>query len=82
MFCYIVFIVGGDVFIYVKCNIFSKLFELVQVVMKNMFVNSVEFFEDVYSFVYKNGRDFFGFIDGTVFFVRQFSCGIKYKCLQ
>ncbi|XP_034328205.2 dye-decolorizing peroxidase YfeX [Magallana gigas] len=56
---------GGDVFIHAKCNTPSKLFELAQVVMKNMPANSVESFEDVYSFVYKNGRDLSGFIDGT-----------------
>ncbi|XP_061183940.1 dye-decolorizing peroxidase YfeX-like [Saccostrea echinata] len=56
---------GGDVFIHAKCNTPSKLFELAQVVMKNMPPNSVESFEDIYSFVYKNGRDLSGFIDGT-----------------
>lgn len=56
---------GGDVFIHAKCNTPSKLFELAQVVMKNMPANSVESFEDIYSFVYKNGRDLSGFIDGT-----------------
>ena len=60
------FFLGGDVFIHAKCNTPSKLFELAQVVMKNMPPNSVESFEDVYSFVYKNGRDLSGFIDGTV----------------
>ncbi|ESO98284.1 hypothetical protein LOTGIDRAFT_114599, partial [Lottia gigantea] len=56
---------GGDVFIHAKCNTPSKLFELAQVIIKNLPKDSVENFEDIYSFVYKNGRDLSGFIDGT-----------------
>uniref|UniRef100_A0A194ALU0 Deferrochelatase/peroxidase YfeX n=1 Tax=Pinctada fucata TaxID=50426 RepID=A0A194ALU0_PINFU len=56
---------GGDVFIHAKCNTTSKLFELAQVIMKNMPAGSVEKYEDIISFVYRNGRDLSGFIDGT-----------------
>ncbi|XP_025095375.1 uncharacterized protein LOC112564634 [Pomacea canaliculata] len=56
---------GGDIFIHAKSNQISKLFELCQEIMRNLPKNSVESFEDVYSFVYKNGRDLSGFIDGT-----------------
>lgn len=56
---------GGDVFIHAKSNQVSKLFELAQVVMKNLPKDSVDSFEDIYSFVYRNGRDLSGFIDGT-----------------
>lgn len=55
----------GDVFIHAKSNQTSKLFELAQVVMKNLPKDSVDSFEDIYSFVYRNGRDLSGFIDGT-----------------
>ena len=55
---------GGDVFLHAKSNEVSKLFELGQVVLKNLPKGSVESFEDIYSFVYRNGRDLSGFIDG------------------
>ncbi|XP_052772941.1 dye-decolorizing peroxidase YfeX-like [Mya arenaria] len=55
----------GDVFIHAKCNTPSKLFELAQVFMASLPKDSVKNFEDIYSFVYKNGRDLSGFIDGT-----------------
>ena len=51
-------------FVHAKCNQMSKLFELGQVVLKNLPKDSVENFEDIYSFVYRNGRDLSGFIDG------------------
>ena len=51
-------------FLHAKSNEVSKLFELGQVVLKNLPKNSVENFEDIYSFVYRNGRDLSGFIDG------------------
>jgi deferrochelatase/peroxidase EfeB len=57
-------VAAGDVFIHAKSNQVSKLFELAQVVMKNLPKDSVDRFEDIYSFVYKNGRDLSGFIDG------------------
>ncbi|XP_060064949.1 dye-decolorizing peroxidase YfeX-like [Ylistrum balloti] len=56
---------GGDVFFHAKCNTQSKLFELAQLLMKNMPAGSVDKAEDIYSFVFKNGRDLSGFIDGT-----------------
>jgi len=56
---------GGDVFVHAKCNEMSKLFELCQLFMKSLPKGSVENFEDIYSFVYRNGRDLSGFIDGT-----------------
>ena len=58
-------LVGGDIFIHAKSNDTSKLFELCQRVMAQLPPDSVESFEDIYSFVYKNGRDLSGFIDGT-----------------
>ena len=51
-------------FLHAKSNEVSKLFELGQVVLKNLPKNSVENVEDIYSFVYRNGRDLSGFIDG------------------
>lgn len=56
---------GGDVFIHAKCHQVSKLFELCQLVVSKLPTNSVDNFEDIYSFVYRNGRDLSGFIDGT-----------------
>ncbi|XP_076468356.1 dye-decolorizing peroxidase YfeX-like isoform X2 [Babylonia areolata] len=56
---------GGDVFVHAKSHQISKLFELGQVVLKNLPKDSVESFEDIYSFVFRNGRDLSGFIDGT-----------------
>ncbi|XP_060602330.1 dye-decolorizing peroxidase YfeX-like [Ruditapes philippinarum] len=56
---------AGDVFIHAKCNTPSKLFELAQVFLASLPKGSVRDYEDIYSFVYKNGRDLSGFIDGT-----------------
>lgn len=56
---------GGDLFIHAKSNKVSKLFELCQSVVAALPEGSVRSFEDVYSFVYRNGRDLSGFIDGT-----------------
>ncbi|KAK2150537.1 hypothetical protein LSH36_401g00069 [Paralvinella palmiformis] len=56
---------GGDLFIHAKCNTYSKLFELCQRIIRELPPDSVDKFEDVYSFVYRNGRDLSGFIDGT-----------------
>jgi hypothetical protein len=41
------------------------LFELSQRILAALPQGSVDSFEDVYSFVYKNGRDLSGFIDGN-----------------
>jgi len=56
---------GGDIFIHAKSDTFSKLFELAQAVQKVLPKGSILRFSDVYSFVYQNGRDLSGFIDGT-----------------
>lgn len=55
---------AGDVFIHAKCNTPSKLFELAQLFMNSLPKGCVKEFEDIYSFVYRNGRDLSGFIDG------------------
>lgn len=55
---------AGDVFIHAKCNTPSKLFELAQLFINSLPKGSVKEFEDIYSFVYRNGRDLSGFIDG------------------
>lgn len=60
------FFAGGDIFVHAKCNLQSKLFELVQVVLRELPKDSVANFEDVYGWVYKNGRDLSGFIDGEL----------------
>ena len=57
-------IIGGDIFIHAKSNDMSKLFELGQTILGKLPAGSVDKFEDTYSFVYKNGRDLSGFIDG------------------
>ncbi|VDP89431.1 unnamed protein product [Echinostoma caproni] len=56
---------GGDIFIHAKCNERGKLFELAQAVIDGLPQKSVSKFEDVYGWVYRNGRDLSGFIDGT-----------------
>jgi len=55
----------GDIFVHAKSNQVSKLFELAQVIQKNLPKGSVQSFSDIYSFAYRNGRDLSGFIDGT-----------------
>ncbi|XP_005098845.1 dye-decolorizing peroxidase YfeX [Aplysia californica] len=56
---------GGEIFIHAKSNETSKLFELCQLFIRSLPKDSVDKFEDIYSFVYQNGRDLSGFIDGT-----------------
>jgi len=56
---------GGDIFIHAKSDNVSKLFELTQAIIAAVPAGSIERFEDIYSFVYRNGRDLSGFIDGT-----------------
>lgn len=56
---------GGDIFIHAKSNNRSKLFELAQRIISQLPAGSVESFEDIYGWVYQNGRDLSGFIDGT-----------------
>ena len=62
--------VGGDIFVHAKSNDHSKLFELAQKVMASLPAGSVDNFEDIYSFVYKNGRDLSGFIDGKFHLIK------------
>ncbi|XP_067935810.1 dye-decolorizing peroxidase YfeX-like [Watersipora subatra] len=56
---------GGDIFIHAKSNSRSKLFELAQRIMAQLPAGSVQSFEDIYGWVYQNGKDLSGFIDGT-----------------
>lgn len=51
---------GGDIFIHAKSNSHSKLFELADRVIKAFPRGSIDFFEDLYGFIYKDGRDFTG----------------------
>lgn len=64
--CFI-YLIGGDIFIHAKCNNYGKLFELTQAIMNNLPPRSVDRFEDIYGWVYRNGRDLSGFIDGKLF---------------
>ncbi|KAK4468049.1 hypothetical protein MN116_008083 [Schistosoma mekongi] len=57
---------GGDIFVHAKCREYGKLFELTQAIVYNLPPGSVAEFEDVYGWVYRNGRDLSGFIDGTM----------------
>jgi hypothetical protein len=52
------------VFVHAKSNCVSKLFELSQLFLNSLPAGSVDNAEDIYSFVFKNGRDLSGFIDG------------------
>ncbi|XP_062521944.1 dye-decolorizing peroxidase YfeX-like [Corticium candelabrum] len=56
---------GGDIFIHAKSDSYSNLFELAKQVVGAFPPNSIDKFEDVFSFVYENGKDLSGFIDGT-----------------
>ena len=58
-------------FVHAKCNTPSKLFELAQMFINSLPAGSVKDFEDIYSFVYKNGRDLSGFIDGKDYMRRE-----------
>ncbi len=57
-------IAGGDILIHAVCHEKGKLFELTQAVLSEMPANAVSNVEEVYGFVYRNGRDLSGFIDG------------------
>ena len=59
------YMLGGDIFIHAKSHSRSKLFELCQLMMRSFPASSIEKAEDVYGWVYQNGRDLSGFIDGT-----------------
>ncbi|TPP59513.1 putative deferrochelatase/peroxidase YfeX [Fasciola gigantica] len=56
---------GGDIFVHAKCDERGKLFELAQAILAGLPSQSVSRFEDIYGWVYRNGRDLSGFIDGT-----------------
>jgi Dyp-type peroxidase family len=60
-----VIFVGGDIFIHAKSDSVSNLFDLTKQIIGAFPERSIEKFEDVYSFVYQNGKDLSGFIDGT-----------------
>lgn len=62
--CWYCLFLGGDIFIHAKSNNRSKLFELAQRIISQLPAGSVESFEDIYGWVYQNGRDLSGFIDG------------------
>ncbi|CAH8616067.1 unnamed protein product [Schistosoma rodhaini] len=57
---------GGDIFIHAKSHNYGKLFELTQAIIDNLPPRSVAKFEDIYGWVYRDGRDLSGFIDGTM----------------
>ena len=61
---YLVVFTGGDIFIHAKSHNKSKLFELTQRIMAQLPAGSVESYEDIYGWVYQNGKDLSGFIDG------------------
>jgi len=56
---------GGDIFIHAKSDNYSNLFDLAQTFLKHFPKGSIEQYEDIYGFTYRNGRDLSGFIDGT-----------------
>ncbi|KAM7533260.1 hypothetical protein Aperf_G00000123055 [Anoplocephala perfoliata] len=56
---------GGDILIHATCGEQGKLFELAQAILADMPEKSVMKTEETYGFVYRNGRDLSGFIDGT-----------------
>ncbi|XP_070578984.1 dye-decolorizing peroxidase YfeX-like [Ptychodera flava] len=56
---------GGDIFIHAKSHSYSKLYELSQRIVRQLPAGSIEKAEDIYGWVYQNGRDLSGFIDGT-----------------
>lgn len=60
-------LLGGDLFVHAKSDSNSKLFELAQEFLRKLPKDSVKSFEDFYGFVYKDGRDLSGFIDGSLF---------------
>jgi putative iron-dependent peroxidase len=56
---------GGDVFVHAKSHNRGNLFELTKEFLRSLPKDSVASVEDIYGFVYKNGRDMSGFVDGT-----------------
>ena len=52
-------------FVHAKSHSRGNLFELTKEFLQSLPKDSIESVEDIYGFVYKNGRDMSGFIDGT-----------------
>ncbi|CDW55233.1 iron dependent peroxidase [Trichuris trichiura] len=55
---------GGDLFVHAKSDSRSNLFEFSWLIT-NKIKEFIETFNDIYGFVYKDGRDLSGFVDGT-----------------
>ncbi|CAL8093811.1 unnamed protein product [Calicophoron daubneyi] len=55
---------GGDIFVHAKCDDRQPLVELSQLILDNLPNGSVLRTEEVYGWVYRDGRDLSGFIDG------------------
>ena len=66
--CFALRFAGGDIFIHAKSNNISKLYELMitQLVVSSFPAGAIDKAEDVYGWVYQNGRDLSGFIDGKI----------------
>lgn len=56
---------GGDILVHATCGEKGKLFELSQAVLADIPESAIKKVEEEYGFVYRNGRDLSGFIDGT-----------------
>ena len=52
-------------FVHAKSNNRGNLFEFAKEFIHKLPKDSICCFEDVYGYVYKNGRDMSGFVDGT-----------------
>ena len=52
-------------FVHAKSHSRGNLFELTKEFLQSLPKDSIDVVEDIYGFVYKNGRDMSGFIDGT-----------------
>jgi len=57
---------GGDILVHAKCDSRGKLFELCQNFLRSLPPDSIEEFEDVYSFNYQDGRDLSGFLVNVI----------------
>ncbi|CAH8530113.1 unnamed protein product [Schistosoma turkestanicum] len=56
---------GGDILVHAKSDDRGMLFELAKLIIFGMPSECVAKFEDIYSFLYRGGRDLGGFVDGT-----------------
>eukprot|EP00455_Lapot_gusevi_P046169 TRINITY_DN6033_c0_g1_i2.p1 TRINITY_DN6033_c0_g1~~TRINITY_DN6033_c0_g1_i2.p1 ORF type:complete len:395 (+),score=132.58 TRINITY_DN6033_c0_g1_i2:100-1185(+) len=56
---------GGDIFFHAKSNSYSSCFEFTRQIVQAFPAGWIERVEDQYGFVYKNGRDLSGWLDGT-----------------